>query len=159
MCVLNRKRTGVPEVGWVGFKRQIWIFPSCRILIIVLTRLCFGRSLGWSNLPYQRVSFFFLSFRGLVFFLFWLCGGISWGCSFSVLGILFYDFPFDFFLEDIRMTCLLMLLCCGGIALFYCFHYFGGSSDSFLLYPLMVWFLGVMCFLVLRGCFLFSLVL
>lgn len=52
-----------------------------------------------------------------------------------------------------------MLLCCGSLALLYCCHYFSGSLESERLFPVMVWFLGVMGALVLRGSLMFSLVL
>ena len=50
-----------------------------------------------------------------------------------------------------------MLVCCGFIALFYCFHYFGGSVEGSLLFPLIVWFLGVMLFLSFRAGLVLSL--
>nr|QEG55052.1 NADH dehydrogenase subunit 5 [Echinostoma miyagawai]WCK11547.1 NADH dehydrogenase subunit 5 [Echinostoma miyagawai] len=68
-------------------------------------------------------------------------------------------FPsFSFIMDEVSLVCLYMLLCCGFVALFYCYHYFGGDSNGSLLFPLIVWFLGVMCFLVLTSSMLFSLV-
>lgn len=52
-----------------------------------------------------------------------------------------------------------MLFYCGLVALFYCFHYFGSGRDRVLLYPLMVWFLGVMSILVRSGSMLMSLLM
>lgn len=60
--------------------------------------------------------------------------------------------------DGVREVCLYMLLCCGGMALFYCHHYFGGDSVSSLLFPLIVWFLSVMGLLILSGSLIFSLI-
>nr|QBF03697.1 NADH dehydrogenase subunit 5 [Echinostoma sp. JM-2019] len=77
----------------------------------------------------------------------------------SVCWLAYSTFPvFDFMVDEISLVCLYMLFCCGFVALFYCFHYFGGSVDASLLFPLVVWFLGVMGALVLSSSMLFSLV-
>nr|YP_010528199.1 NADH dehydrogenase subunit 5 [Echinoparyphium aconiatum]UXW64393.1 NADH dehydrogenase subunit 5 [Echinoparyphium aconiatum] len=98
------------------------------------------------------VSLFFL---GLL--VWWLqslggfVGSMSW-LSYS-------SFPlFSFMFDSVSMICLYMLLCCGFVALFYCFHYFGGGDEASLLFPLVVWFLGVMGILVLSSSLMFSLV-
>lgn len=69
------------------------------------------------------------------------------------------DFPFIFMFDEITCVALFMLFCCGSIALFYCHHYFGGREDGYLLFPLVVWFLGVMAILIVSSSMLFSLVL
>nr|QDA21739.1 NADH dehydrogenase subunit 5 [Amphimerus sp. JM-2019] len=99
-----------------------------------------------------------LVFCLLVSLLFWSGGYVGWCWSVSPLGFVFRGYFFDFLLDDLGVLCLSMLLFCGSVALFYCYHYLGASSDSFSLYFLMVWFLGVMCVLVLSGSVLFSLV-
>lgn len=55
-----------------------------------------------------------------------------------MLGFIFRDYGFSVFLESIREVFFLMLVFCGRVALFYCYHYFGGDRDSYLSYPLMV---------------------
>lgn len=62
-------------------------------------------------------------------------------------------------LDEISLICLFMLFCCGSLALLYCYHYFSGSVEGVLLFPLMVWFLGVMGVLIFRGSLILSLVL
>uniref|UniRef100_A0AAU7YR52 NADH:ubiquinone reductase (H(+)-translocating) n=1 Tax=Scaphanocephalus sp. TaxID=3050632 RepID=A0AAU7YR52_9TREM len=103
----------------------------------------------------------FLAFLIFIFIsslLLWVWGWVSWGWTVSPLGMVLREETFDFLFEDISVVSLVMLFFCGSIALFYCYHYFGGESDSSLLFPLMVWFLSVMCVLVVSGNPLFSLV-
>nr|BDB04295.1 NADH dehydrogenase subunit 5 [Fasciola gigantica] len=88
---------------------------------------------------------------------FWLGGfGELLGC-FSVLGYDSYG-SFEFMVDSVGVGCFFMLLCCGSVALVYCFHYFGGEPVAVLLFPLMIWFLGVMGILVFSSSLLFSLV-
>jgi len=88
---------------------------------------------------------------------FWLGGfGELLGC-FKVLGYDSYG-SFGFMVDSVGVGCFFMLLCCGSVALVYCFHYFGGESVAVLLFPLMVWFLGVMGILVFSSSLLFSLI-
>lgn len=75
------------------------------------------------------------------------------------MGLVLSDFDFDVLIKDVSLVCVVMLGFCGRIALFYCFHYFGGAGEAVLLFPLMVWFLGVMGLLVISGSLLLSLVL
>nr|YP_009681612.1 NADH dehydrogenase subunit 5 [Tracheophilus cymbius]QDP13019.1 NADH dehydrogenase subunit 5 [Tracheophilus cymbius] len=66
---------------------------------------------------------------------------------------------FDFFglLDDVSCVFLFMLFCCGSLALFYCFHYFSGSSEGVSLFVLVVWFFGVMDGLVFSSSLLLTL--
>lgn len=66
---------------------------------------------------------------------------------------------FCFFVDETRLVCAFMLFCCGRIALYYCYHYFRGSKEGGLLFPLIVWFLGVMGVLIFTSSMIFSLVL
>lgn len=68
------------------------------------------------------------------------------------------DYVFEFLVNEVSLVCFVMLFLCGGVALFYCHHYFGGSLDGYLLFPLIVWFLSVMAMLVFRSSLLFTLV-
>nr|AQS80286.1 NADH dehydrogenase subunit 5 [Fasciola jacksoni] len=88
---------------------------------------------------------------------FWLGSLLGVMGSFSVLG---YDSFVSFVgvVDLVSLGCFFMLFCCGGVALLYCFHYFGGGLEGGLLFPLMVWFLGVMGVLVFSGSLLFSLI-
>nr|YP_008994165.1 NADH dehydrogenase subunit 5 [Metagonimus yokogawai]AGN12767.1 NADH dehydrogenase subunit 5 [Metagonimus yokogawai] len=94
---------------------------------------------------------------GIFLFAVWGVSGWSWSLSF--LGFLLRDVSLDLLLEDVSLVCLSMLFFCGSVALFYCFHYMGGSGDSCSLFCLMVWFLLVMCGLVVSGSVIISLVL
>lgn len=89
--------------------------------------------------------------------LFWWFEDLCQVGNFSVLA---HDrfIRFGFMLDDVRLGCAFMLICCGGVALLYCFHYFAGRFEGVLLFPLMVWFLGVMFILVFSRSLLFSLV-
>nr|YP_010505942.1 NADH dehydrogenase subunit 5 [Paragonimus skrjabini miyazakii]UXE35014.1 NADH dehydrogenase subunit 5 [Paragonimus skrjabini miyazakii] len=62
-------------------------------------------------------------------------------------------------LDEVSLICLFMLFCCGSLALLYCYHYFGTSVDGSLLFPLMLWFLGVMGVLIFSDSLILSLVL
>lgn len=95
----------------------------------------------------------------LACFLLSVLGGWSWGWSFSLLGLVLSEFDVDVFIEKVRVVCVCMLVFCGSTALFYCHHYFGVGKDAVLLFPLMVWFLGVMVVLVISGRLLFSLLM
>nr|YP_010461014.1 NADH dehydrogenase subunit 5 [Artyfechinostomum malayanum]UUF68167.1 NADH dehydrogenase subunit 5 [Artyfechinostomum malayanum] len=87
----------------------------------------------------------------------WFQSSIGYWGSFCWLGYL--NFPCFYFMVDaVSSLSLYMLVCCGFIALFYCFHYFGGSVEASLLFPLVVWFLGVMGVLVLTASLWFSLI-
>nr|ATD85506.1 NADH dehydrogenase subunit 5 [Paragonimus heterotremus] len=61
--------------------------------------------------------------------------------------------------DEVSLICFFMLFCCGSLALLYCYHYFGVSLEGERLFPLMVWFLGVMGILIFSGSLVFSLVL
>nr|APX55313.1 NADH dehydrogenase subunit 5 [Fasciolopsis buski] len=97
----------------------------------------------------------FLGIFGL--YVFWYVGQLYWLGNFSVLA---HDsfISFGFMLDDVSLGCAFMLICCGGVALLYCFHYFSGGVEGSLLFPLMVWFLGVMCILVFSSSLVFSLI-
>nr|YP_009262368.1 NADH dehydrogenase subunit 5 [Fasciolopsis buski]ANI86944.1 NADH dehydrogenase subunit 5 [Fasciolopsis buski] len=97
----------------------------------------------------------FLGIFGL--YVFWYVGQLYWLGNFSVLAHDSFS-SFGFMLDDVSMGCVFMLLCCGGVALVYCFHYFSGGVEGSLLFPLMVWFLGVMCILVFSSSLVFSLI-
>lgn len=88
----------------------------------------------------------------------WFQMFLGWFGVFNLLSYGLGDLFFSFCVDEIRVFCLYMLFCCGSIALFYCHHYFGGGVEGSLLFPLMVWFLGVMGFLVFSGSLVFSLV-
>ncbi len=85
--------------------------------------------------------------------------GGSTGLRLGLLGSGFMEYLFEFGINDVSLICLGMLTCCGSLALFYCHHYFGGGKDGYLLFPLMVWFLGVMAVLIFTSSLLFTLVL
>nr|YP_009240941.1 NADH dehydrogenase subunit 5 [Brachycladium goliath]ALN38354.1 NADH dehydrogenase subunit 5 [Brachycladium goliath] len=91
--------------------------------------------------------------------LIWFWGYLGWLGSFGLVGYGGKDFPFEFMFDEVACVALFMLFCCGSVALFYCHHYFSGGSDGYLLFPLVVWFLGVMVGLVVSSSMLFSLVL
>lgn len=63
---------------------------------------------------------------------------ISRCVSSRFLGLVLKEFLFGAYIDKVGLVCLLMLFCCGCIALFYCHHYFGDYDKSSLLYPLMV---------------------
>nr|YP_008578697.1 NADH dehydrogenase subunit 5 [Haplorchis taichui]AGW07008.1 NADH dehydrogenase subunit 5 [Haplorchis taichui] len=98
-------------------------------------------------------------FVAVMLFLLSILGYWGWGWSFSWLGFVFRDYDFVFVVSDVSLVCEVMLLFCGSVALFYCFHYFGQGADAFFLYPLMAWFLGVMSILVMSGSVLLSLLM
>nr|AWK02439.1 NADH dehydrogenase subunit 5 [Acanthoparyphium sp. WAK-2018] len=79
-------------------------------------------------------------------------GSLSW-LSYGLLGDTLLSVMFD----EVSSVGLFMLFCCGSIALYYCHHYFGGSLEGVLLFPLIVWFLGVMGILMVSSSLLFSL--
>ena len=127
-------------------------FPSCS-LISLYWGLRFGRNCG--NLSLSKVLLVSLFILGLVMWWLQSMGGIV-GC-FSWLS--YTRFPvFRFMFDSVRILCLYMLVCCGFVALFYCFHYFGGSREARGLFPLIVWFLRVMAILVSSSSLLFSLI-
>nr|YP_009261939.1 NADH dehydrogenase subunit 5 [Echinochasmus japonicus]AKL39067.1 NADH dehydrogenase subunit 5 [Echinochasmus japonicus] len=100
------------------------------------------------------VSYFFL---GLV--VLWLQVFLGWFGVFNLVGYGLGDFCFLFCVDEVSVCCIYMLFCCGSIALLYCYHYFGeDSSEGYKLFPLIVWFLGVMGILVFSGSLIFSLV-
>lgn len=82
----------------------------------------------------------------------------AWIFKIGTSGLIGLEVPFVCLFDGVREVCLYMLLCCGGLALFYCHHYFGGDSVSSLLFPLIVWFLSVMGLLILSGSLFFSLI-
>nr|WRY69460.1 NADH dehydrogenase subunit 5 [Hypoderaeum conoideum] len=96
-----------------------------------------------------------LLFLGLV--VWWNLDLVSLVGYFSWLSNVSFS-SFSFMLDEVSVVCLYMLVCCGFVALFYCFHYFGGGLEGGLLFPLVVWFLSVMGILVLSSSLLFSLV-
>nr|AKG49774.1 NADH dehydrogenase subunit 5 [Ogmocotyle sp. JM-2015] len=102
---------------------------------------------------------------GLLLFLFlgvlciWCVGLVGWWGSFTFVGYVLKDLMFCFFVDETSLVSAFMLFCCGTIALYYCYHYFSGSSEGGLLFPLIVWFLGVMGVLIFTSSMVFSLVL
>nr|QIJ60112.1 NADH dehydrogenase subunit 5 [Fischoederius elongatus] len=102
---------------------------------------------------------------GLSVFLFfgvlciWCVGLVGWWGSFTFVGYVLKDLMFCFFVDETSLVCAFMLFCCGSIALYYCYHYFSGSKEGGLLFPLIVWFLGVMGILIFTSSMIFSLVL
>lgn len=103
------------------------------------------------------VTSFLFGFFAIMLFVF--LGTGVWAWSVSLLGVVLRDYDFCFLVRDLSVVCLVMLLYCGSVALFYCFHYFGGRGDAYLLYSLMVVFLGVMAVLVLSGSVLMTLLM
>nr|YP_010702836.1 NADH dehydrogenase subunit 5 [Ogmocotyle ailuri]WCO09242.1 NADH dehydrogenase subunit 5 [Ogmocotyle ailuri] len=89
----------------------------------------------------------------------WGMSVASWQGSFLLISYVLKESFFSFFLDDISLVAWLMLFCCGGLALFYCYHYFLGSTEGGLLSGLIVWFLCVMGVLVVTSSLMFSLVL
>nr|WSP01999.1 NADH dehydrogenase subunit 5 [Wallinia sp. URM-2015] len=84
---------------------------------------------------------------------------VGWFGSVSLICYAWLDYPLYFLLDDVSLICSYMLLCCGLMALIYCFHYFGYTSDGKSLFFLMVWFLGTMFMLMFSSCVVVSLVL
>ena len=134
----------------MGFPLRICLTSRCR-------GLRFGRSIG-EILSLSKVYILSVLFL-LCLLVVACCGSIGLLGRFGFLGTSLLEYCFDFLVNDVTAVCLVMLLCCGGLALFYCHHYFGGGFDGFLLFPLMVWFLGVMAILVFSSRLLFTLVL
>nr|QAY80540.1 NADH dehydrogenase subunit 5 [Paragonimus kellicotti] len=83
----------------------------------------------------------------------------GWEASLNVWGYSWKESAELLMLDEISLICLFMLFCCGSLALLYCYHYFSGSVEGVLLFPLMVWFLGVMGVLIFSGSLILSLVL
>ena len=75
------------------------------------------------------------------------------------VGYVLKDLMFCFFIDEVRLISAFMLFCCGRIALYYCYHYFSGREEGGLLFPLIVWFLGIMGILIFTSSMIFSLVL
>nr|YP_010704133.1 NADH dehydrogenase subunit 5 [Plagiorchis elegans]WCO87343.1 NADH dehydrogenase subunit 5 [Plagiorchis elegans] len=101
----------------------------------------------------------FSMFIFLGFFVFWCLDLLGLLGSFFLIGYPWNGFIFEFLLDSISLISLYMLFCCGVVALFYCFHYFGITLEGFSLFLLMCFFLSVMAFLVVSSSFLFSLVM
>jgi NADH:ubiquinone oxidoreductase subunit 5 (subunit L)/multisubunit Na+/H+ antiporter MnhA subunit len=89
----------------------------------------------------------------------WLVDYVGWMCSFMAFSYVLKDSVFLFFIDETSLISFFMLVCCGSIALFYCYHYFSGSEEGGLLFPLIVWFLAVMGILVFTSSLVFSLIL
>lgn len=68
------------------------------------------------------------------------------------------DYPQLWFVDCVRVVCIFMLMCCGLVALCYCYHYFGRGDDGGLLFPLIVWFLFVMAALIFSGSIITTLI-
>nr|YP_009169744.1 NADH dehydrogenase subunit 5 [Metorchis orientalis]ALD61618.1 NADH dehydrogenase subunit 5 [Metorchis orientalis] len=104
------------------------------------------------------MAFVFSCFMG--FFWVWLGGVyVAWNWSVSIVGSMFRDFSFDFLFDDVSWGFMYMLLLCGSISLWYCFHYYScGKDDLKGLHYLMVGFLEVMCLLVLTNSLMPSLI-
>nr|YP_009646087.1 NADH dehydrogenase subunit 5 [Plagiorchis maculosus]QBX99314.1 NADH dehydrogenase subunit 5 [Plagiorchis maculosus] len=98
-------------------------------------------------------------FMILGLFVFWCFDILGVEGSFFLLGYPWSSLTFDFLLDSVSLISLYMLICCGVVALFYCYHYFGVSLEGGSLFLLMCFFLSVMAFLVLSSSFLFSLVM
>nr|YP_009171944.1 NADH dehydrogenase subunit 5 [Orthocoelium streptocoelium]AJG03073.1 NADH dehydrogenase subunit 5 [Orthocoelium streptocoelium] len=102
---------------------------------------------------------------GLLVFLFfgvlciWCVGLVGWWGSLGLVNYVLKDLMFCFFIDETSLISVFMLFCCGSIALYYCYHYFTGSDEGGLLFPLIVWFLGVMGVLIFTSSMVFSLVL
>nr|UDU84952.1 NADH dehydrogenase subunit 5 [Orientocreadium sp. HS] len=90
---------------------------------------------------------------------FWFFDWVGWLVSFFLFSYPWASYPFLAMVDSISMVCSFMLLCCGFIALFYCYHYFGGGTEAFWLFLLIVWFLFIMFFLIHSFSLLFSLIL
>lgn len=88
----------------------------------------------------------------------WVQLYLGWFGVFNLVSYGLGDLFFSFCVDDISVVCLFMLFCCGRVALLYCSHYFGGGIEGDLLFPLIVWFLGVMGFLIFTNSLVFSLV-
>nr|WSP01987.1 NADH dehydrogenase subunit 5 [Creptotrematina aguirrepequenoi] len=99
----------------------------------------------------------FFSFLGG--FILWCYGLVGWFGSVSLICYAWLDYPLYFLLDDVSLICSYMLLCCGLMALFYCFHYFSSAQEGHSLFPLMIWFLGTMLMLVFSSCVVVSLIL
>nr|AEE60482.1 NADH dehydrogenase subunit 5 [Clonorchis sinensis] len=82
-----------------------------------------------------------------------------WGWSISVIGAMLHEFSVDLLLSNVSWGFIYMLLLCGSISLWYCFHYYScGKEDLKGLHYLMVGFLEVMFLLVLTGSLMPSLI-
>nr|YP_009650996.1 NADH dehydrogenase subunit 5 [Uvitellina sp. SSS-2019]QCY72822.1 NADH dehydrogenase subunit 5 [Uvitellina sp. SSS-2019] len=69
--------------------------------------------------------------------------------EFNLMSVSLSELYFCLLFDGVSCVFVYMLLCCGSLVLFYCFHYFGGSIDSAHLFLLVVWFLDVMVSLIL----------
>lgn len=97
-------------------------------------------------------------YRFLGLCVFWFAFFLSVSARFYIFSYPGSGFYRELLLDGVSLMLILMLFFCGFVALFYCFHYFGGSLESCYLFPLIVWFISVMCLLVTRGGLAFSLV-
>nr|AMA06577.1 NADH dehydrogenase subunit 5 [Homalogaster paloniae] len=102
---------------------------------------------------------------GLLLFVFtgvlcvWGASFVGWWGSCTVVSYVLKDLQFCFFLDETSLVSAFMLFCCGSIALYYCYHYFAGGEEGDFLFPLIVWFLGVMGVLIFTSSMIFSLIL
>nr|YP_009326186.1 NADH dehydrogenase subunit 5 [Paragonimus ohirai]APD26978.1 NADH dehydrogenase subunit 5 [Paragonimus ohirai] len=90
---------------------------------------------------------------------FWSIGLVGLGASLNVWNYAWKDGVELLMLDEVSLICSFMLFCCGSLALLYCYHYFADSGEGVLLFPLIVWFLGVMGILIFSSSLIFSLVL
>lgn len=96
-------------------------------------------------------------FLGVI--IFWCLDMLGVLGRFFLLGYPWWVISFDFLLDSVSLVSVYMLFCCGLVALFYCYHYFGSSLEGGSLFFLMCLFLFVMLLLVFRSSLLFSLVM
>lgn len=101
----------------------------------------------------------FLLFIFLGFIVFWGFDLLGISGRFFLLGYPWGWATFEFLFDSISLISFYMLFCCGVVALFYCYHYFGNSLDGSSLFLMMCLFLSVMALLVNSSRFLFSLVM
>nr|UFJ44430.1 NADH dehydrogenase subunit 5 [Glypthelmins sp. LW2G] len=92
-------------------------------------------------------------------FIFWSCVWTGWAGSFFLLGYQWVELPVWFMLDSVSLVCVYMLVCCGSIALFYCYHYFLSDTSGAFLFYLICCFLLVMFLLMLSNSVIFSLVM
>lgn len=140
--------------GWVLSIHYEWFAPC--VFDILYLGLRFGRK-AWRLISVSKVRELFY-FRVVSIFLLWSFSFVGFGIGFYLFGYSGVCCYSEFILDRVRSLFVLMLFFCGFIALFYCFHYFSGLGDRVLLFPLVVWFLGVMVVLVFRGRLVLSLI-
>ena len=155
----------MPELIWVGFKHRTGASSPPYICVCMLfdnhmLGLCFGHKFGNAG-SLSKVYFGLLVFFLLVGL--WVvelfCRKLSVCAVFSFFSFPLVSWDFLFCLDSVRVLGGYMLFSCSLVAFVYCFHYFSGGGDSYLLFPLMVWFVGVMALLMFSNSFVFTLVM